>query len=121
MVCIRNRFSFEQAWFNPLRRRKPEAFSNVAEMDPTENGKNCDFCGFEELTPSDAFGRSIEMVWLRFLKSLKDPKRFGNDGVKSFQILCSMSWTCAVQTSSAVGILRNTSSGFDVLYAKMVR
>jgi hypothetical protein len=51
----------DQAWWNPLRSSKPQAFRSEAAaggLDPVQRGAGCDFCGWGALTARDAgFGR----------------------------------------------------------------
>ena len=68
VVSIRNRFSFEQTWFNKERRRKPQSFVTRNSLDdPTENGAECDFCDAYNLTGVDEFGRSQDLCSVRFV------------------------------------------------------
>ena len=48
-----------QVWYNEARTRKPQTFkaASASLPDPTDNGRNCDFCKWEALTASDTFGR----------------------------------------------------------------
>ena len=73
VVSVTNRLTGEQAWFNDARTRKPQTFKTAAAPslqspmfraeeatagsppahhahDPTEGGRNCDFCKWQQLT-----------------------------------------------------------------------
>ncbi len=78
-MCITNKVTGEQSWFNDMRTRKPQTFKappstssspsvaqtavaspppTAAVHDPTEGGRTCDFCKWERLTAEDdSFGR----------------------------------------------------------------
>ncbi|PNH05460.1 hypothetical protein TSOC_008285, partial [Tetrabaena socialis] len=59
VVSVTNRITFEQTWFNEARTRKPQTFKAEAggAVDPTDGGRRCDFCRWQELTAEDSWGR----------------------------------------------------------------
>ncbi|GFR50092.1 hypothetical protein Agub_g12237 [Astrephomene gubernaculifera] len=60
VVSVTNQATLEQAWFNAARTLKPQTFSpgsSGAMADPTEGGRNCDFCNWRQLTAEDEWGR----------------------------------------------------------------
>lgn len=58
VVSVTNRLNGEQTWFNEARTKKPQSFVHDGEIaDPTDGGKNCDFCKWDTLTAEDSFGR----------------------------------------------------------------
>jgi len=59
VVCMSNRFTLEQSWFNEARSKKPQTFKADHHhfIDNTENGLKCDFCKWKEFTAEDTWGR----------------------------------------------------------------
>lgn len=64
VVSVTNMHTLEQTWYNQARTTKPQTFNSsssaqsAASIDPTSNGKNCDFCSWHTLTAQDpGFGR----------------------------------------------------------------
>ncbi|KAG2422558.1 hypothetical protein HXX76_015938 [Chlamydomonas incerta] len=59
VVSCTNRATLEQAWFNEARTRKPQTFKADAAgvVDPTDGGRRCDFCNWQQLTAEDTWGR----------------------------------------------------------------
>lgn len=61
VVCITNRVSGQQCWYNGNRKNKPQTFrdQNKSSCDPTQGGGKgkCDFCEWDKYTAVDPFGR----------------------------------------------------------------
>ncbi|KAL6761847.1 hypothetical protein V8C86DRAFT_3131322 [Haematococcus lacustris] len=60
VVSITNTSTFQQAWFNEVRGRKPQTFkASQTLVDPTGGGGpgKCDFCDWENMTAEDSWGR----------------------------------------------------------------
>lgn len=58
VVCITNRATLEQAYFNEDRTKKPQTFQQQAAItDPTDSGNKCDFCKPYLYTAEDSWGR----------------------------------------------------------------
>ena len=94
-----NRLTGEQAWFNDARTRKPQTFKTAAAPslqspmfraeeatagsppahhahDPTEGGRNCDFCKWQQLTAQ--VGAVPKRDQRQFLKRIR-----GTGGVRA--------------------------------------
>ncbi|GAX74398.1 hypothetical protein CEUSTIGMA_g1846.t1 [Chlamydomonas eustigma] len=83
VMCITNKLTGGQTWFNEVRSKKPQTFKAVStgasatseqqmlpsnnptpeasatssSLDTTNGGQNCDFCKWREMTAQDTFGR----------------------------------------------------------------
>eukprot|EP00892_Ulva_mutabilis_P006401 jgi/Ulvmu1/4132/UM019_0111.1 len=60
VVCVTNRITGDQTWYNEQRTRKPQTFTakSTGPVDPIANPAiECDFCQWHDLTAADTFGR----------------------------------------------------------------
>jgi hypothetical protein len=61
IISITDTLAHNQTWYNSQRSLKPITFATEnasTPHDPTDNGKHCDFCKWQQYTAQDCFGRA---------------------------------------------------------------